>query len=71
MYAVYERGIPARFPEMEVDPSWDNHQFPTFLEAITYAKQWLGEWDTIPEEWDGKSYDYDGYGDTIEIRKEE
>lgn len=70
MFTVYDNGRLARYPEVNVGASWDNCSFPTFEAAVSYAKQWLGQWDTLPPNWDGSSYNYDGYGDTIEIREE-
>lgn len=70
MYIVYDNGRLARSPECNVDPSWDNCSFSTLEEAVVYARHWLGEGDTLPEQWDGSSYDYNGYGDTLEIKED-
>ena len=44
------------------------YSFATFAEALAHAKEWLGEYDNLPLYWDGSPYDYNGYGDMIEIR---
>ena len=67
-YCVYDNGKPARYPDCKVDDSWDNNVFFTFDEAFAYARNWLGEWDMLPSDWNGSSLDYSGAGDTIEIR---
>jgi hypothetical protein len=71
MYTVYDNGKPANRASYQSlrDPWWDNASFPTFQAAVAYARCWLGEWDTLPIDWNGSVYDYDGYGDTIEIRR--
>jgi hypothetical protein len=48
---------------------FDNSSFPTFAEAFAYARLWLGEYENLPENWDGSPYDYSGYGDLIEIKQ--
>lgn len=51
---------------------WSCFEYKTFDEALNYAKLWLGDLsETIPNNWDGSPYDYNGYGDTISIIKEE
>jgi hypothetical protein len=70
-FVVYDNNKPARFPAHKVDQSWDNCEFDTLLEAVIYARQWLGQWDCLPSVWDGSPVDYSGYGDRIEIQKEE
>jgi hypothetical protein len=68
IYAVYDCERPAA-----ADPSsvWGFYQWSTFEEAREYAVAWLGQWaEVIPNNWDGKSVDYSGCGDTIEIRCE-
>ena len=47
---------------------WNNNFFREFADALKYAKSWLGEWDTLPENYCGEPYDYNGYGSMIEIR---
>lgn len=49
---------------------WQKCRFEKFDEAVIYARHWLGEWDTLPTDWDGSPYDYSG-GDTIYIVKED
>jgi hypothetical protein len=38
-----------------------------FKEAVLYAKLYLGSFDCIPDNWNGKKLDYTGYKDFIEI----
>lgn len=65
MYIVLENDRPAEYPFI---PAWANSRFSKFEEAITYSKQWLGEWETVlPRDWRGSKYDYSGHGDTIAI----
>lgn len=69
MYGVFENGKPCSiegFPHMH--PSWNNHKYPTFAEALEYLKKWLGAYSP-PENYDGSAYDYDGYGDVVEIKE--
>lgn len=72
MFAVYEGGAPAnnsRWKNRDShSPAWANSRFDTFAEAVAYARKWLGEYDCLPLDWDGKPFDYSGYGDLIEIR---
>jgi hypothetical protein len=52
---------------------WNRNIIPTYTRNI--MKVYLhslpvlspGQWDTIHDNWDGSKYDYDGYGDTIQI----
>lgn len=67
-YAVYDCGKPARFPEVDVHPSWNNNEFNTFEEALAYARHWLGPYGeeiilNLNEPWDYCC------GSTIEIRE--
>jgi len=48
---------------------WKNNKFNTFEEAIEYANKWLGEYSGVELKLN-TPIDYDGYGDTIEIREE-
>jgi len=59
------------FPNLHF--SWDNNVFPTWREAVIYARKWLGEFDSLPPnleetEMDYYNYKYSGYGDRIAIR---
>ncbi len=47
---------------------WDNSFFNSFADAVEYSRQWLGDYDNLPDEWNGSCWDYSGYGDVIEIR---
>lgn len=71
MFAVYDNCKPASvmgFPQLN-GKGWDNHTFATLKEAQEYVSEWLGDYDTtggnLPAD---MPYDYNGYGDTIEIR---
>lgn len=73
MFAIYDNDRPAKYPECKVDrKAWPNNKFKSFAEAREYVSRWLGSdsFYPIPQQWDGSKYDYSGYGDTIEIRKE-
>jgi len=76
-YSVYDNGRPANFdlfPSLKCGQNpaaWHTNSFDTFDEAHTYAQMWLsGEklrgHILIPN----VRYDYNGYGDWIEIREE-
>ena len=47
---------------------WNKYFYTDFGQALAYAKNWLGEYDTLPEDYQGDPYDYSGYGDKIEIQ---
>lgn len=75
-YAVYDNEMPAnsKIHTILKDPCWETHVFDTYLEAVQYADKWLGQYSPgtqiLLEKLNyGEKYDYDGYGDTIEIRK--
>lgn len=42
MFKVYDNSKPAKYPDHNVDPSWDNCEFETFEDAHRYANYWLG-----------------------------
>ncbi len=72
-FAVYDNGKPAKYPECNVHPSWDNNSFDSFEKAIEYTSTWLGmlgEDFIYPTIKLNEPYDYSGYGDLIEIRAE-
>ena len=71
MFRVYENGKLADCFHFPVDRSWMQSPFKTFAEAVKYAKDWLGQWNSLPDNWDGKPYDYSGCGSVIEIREED
>lgn len=71
-YAVFDNNKPASkigFPLLLSD-CWNSNEFETFAEALVYAKNWVdGFGDTLPPDFaPDTKYDYDGHGDTIEIR---
>lgn len=66
-YHVFYGNRPAKYSN--INSSWKNNVFDNFEDAEEYAQNWLGSFDP------GKNilkpnipYDYDGYGDMIEIR---
>lgn len=63
-YLVFQDDQPAILPNSEM---WGNNFFRTFEKAKQYAKNWLGMYDTIPDDWQGERFEW-GYGCTIEIR---
>ena len=70
-FVVYDNNKFAKYPECNVHPSWSQCSYDTFEEALDYARRWLGMYGggvvlKVNEPWD-----YSGYGDTIEIRKED
>lgn len=70
-FTVYENNKQCDVNHQPAHPSWDNSTFPTFAEAVIYAKKWLGQFeDAIPDNWDGSPLDY-CYGNLIEIRQED
>lgn len=70
MFRVYDGDLPARYPEVQVDPSWSNCDFPTFEEAKEYASKWLGIYGPFPDVFlAGDRYYYTGYGDFVIIRE--
>ncbi len=64
-YEVLDNGNPAIIQNSDV---WNKHFYRNFDQALEYTKKWLGEYDSLPNNWQGEKYDYSGYGDTIEIR---
>lgn len=67
MYQVMENGKPCDSTGFAWAKSWQCSKFNTFEDALNYAKHWLGQFDTIPSDWDGSPYDYSGDGDFIKI----
>jgi hypothetical protein len=70
-FAVFDNGQPASKVGYPQCGSWGNHVFPTLLEAHDYAIKWLGDFGIGVTLQINTPYDYDGYGDLIEIRKTE
>jgi hypothetical protein len=74
MFIVYDCGQRTQYPDCHVPPSsWKTPCFSTFDEAVAYARQWLGCYDNIPNDWNGKPYVYFGcesFESAIEIREE-
>lgn len=72
MFQVLDNGRLAQYPDCDVDKSWSNATFDSNLEAILYARKWLGKAYHFVL---NKNFvlntpvDYSGYGDTIEIRR--
>jgi hypothetical protein len=74
MWSVYENGKPAKYLLSYI---WNTYQYETLEEAVEYLRDWSGPYlkDIFPETIiklcaTGKPYDYNGYGDTFEIRYE-
>ena len=65
-WEVFDNDKPAIIKDSK--KGWNNNFFREFADALKYAKSWLGEWDTLPENYQGEPYDYNGYGTMIEIR---
>jgi hypothetical protein len=70
MFSVYDGGSAAKYNDPTTTSIWRTNTFTSFEQALKYTKDWLGDYDTLPDNWDGKAYDYSGYGDTIEIVEE-
>lgn len=68
MYQVLDNGRPAEYPRAR-NLIWGNSKFEHFLQAVDYARNWCGHWNiNLPEQMvEAVKYDYNGYGDTIEI----
>ncbi len=67
-YGVFDNNRPCStvgFPDF--DPSWDNHLFDSFDDALVYANKWLGYYPDYVSLKVNKPWDYSGYGDFIEI----
>lgn len=64
MYHVLENNKPAILPSMEI---WSNNKFGSFEKAVQYANDYLGQFGSVPENWNGDEYDY-GHGDFISIK---
>jgi hypothetical protein len=73
MYTVYDCGKKAQYPDTDVHPNWNNASFENLEDAVAYAEDWLGMSAIgcrIPKDILLKGYDYDGYGDIIQIKEE-
>lgn len=71
-FGVYDNDKPASgtgFPRLK-GHGWSTHQFPTFQEAQSYARQWLGAYSYGAPLELNQSWDYSGYGDMILIKEE-
>lgn len=71
MWAVFDNNKPASnvsFPH--AGKEYNNHKFTTFIEAVDYARRWLGFWDKIPADIkEGElKLNISGFGDMLEIR---
>lgn len=73
MFTVYDNGRKAKYPNCLVDPSWNQCEFETLDEAVSYAVKWVGDPGILnPSMMTANTeYDYSGYGDVIEIRETE
>lgn len=70
MFCVYDNDKPCSVEGFKVHESWKTHKFETFKEALEYLKDWLGDFDTLPDNYDGQPYEYGSYGDTVKIVEE-
>ena len=52
----------------QVDRSWNQHTYNSFIEAYNYAQRWLGPFRGISIKLNQPT-EYSRYGDTIEIKK--
>ena len=72
MFAVFDNNKPAKYPECQVDPSWDKNEYETFQEAVDYAVKWLGKYAVVLsvfERYTPFEVDYSGYGDILSIKQ--
>lgn len=75
-YQVLDNGKPADHSSYpRIHPSWNCSKFDSYDEALAYVSRWLGNIDieavrNFPLELN-KPYDFNGHGDTIEIREVE
>lgn len=74
MYQVFDHGKPADCHyHQNAHSLWDKSFFGDLEEALQYAHNWLGAWspgiETLRNEAVGNVYNYNGYGDMIEIRQ--
>lgn len=76
MYIILDCGLPANehgYPRVK-GLGWTSTSFSTWRKAVEYARQWLGEWNSLPNNLENKEkryfkYNYSGYGDCIEIKE--
>lgn len=71
MFIVYDNNKEASrvgFPEL-AGKGWKTARFNNFSDAHKYAITWLGEVGVGLSLKLGQKFDYDGYGDIIEIRE--
>ena len=73
MFEVFDNNKPAKYPHFDVDISWHTNRFYTFEDALAYASDWLGyPLDDLKISLEiNVPFDYNGFGDCIEIRSEE
>lgn len=73
MYQVFDNNAPAFWVRRNVRGLRDNSSFDDLEAALEYADKWLGAnspgIEVLRVEAVGKAYDYNGYGDVIEIRQ--
>lgn len=73
-YAVFDNKKPASsyaFPELK-SSGWSTHIFDTFDEANDYLNRWLGLYENgIINLEPNIPFDYNGYGDIVEIKEVE
>jgi len=64
-YVVMDNNRKAQFPEIKVDPSWNQAAHNSFDEALAYAKKWTAQDDLSLKL--NEPLDYSGFGDIIVI----
>lgn len=70
MFVVLDNGRPAKYPDVAVSSSsWDNNIFDKWEDAVKYAQEWLGDYKDGIDFRPNTPVDYNGYGDTIEIKE--
>lgn len=70
-YQVLDNNRPADCFHCKVHESWNKSKYDTFDEALNYARKWLGFYGTCVVLKPNTPWDYDGFGDMIEIREVE
>lgn len=72
MWGVFDNKKPANNKAFScAGKEYENNIFPTFEEAIMYARKWLGHWDRIPKNIPLNQdfrIDLSGFGDLFEIK---
>ena len=76
-YGVYQNDKPANCRNFNVDSSWCISEYKLIVDAIKYMNNWLGHYELKEYKNNPRAMpmntkiDFNGYGDTIEIRSVE